>query len=454
MKEIPMTNYNIFVAMPFGTKKANNKRYSIDFDAIYNKAIKPIEEALNIPVNRADEENDSGIIHTLMIERLICTDIVIVDITNENPNVYYELGIRHCARPCTTILIYDKNTRLPFDIQPLRAIPYDLEKGIINDLSAEALKNNLINRIKRVINSEHKCDSLPFALIEGFPKTELDETKLQIYQEIQKQRADFLDKLKNTKTIEELFCIISEMEREEFPYQYLIIELIKSFQSFKAWDALIHFIDNKLDSNLKNLLYVKQQKALAYNQKKNYSDIQTSIVLLQEILREHGDSSETYGLIGSAYKKLAILDKTSLGFKTNLERAILNYKKGFKFDTRDYYTGINLATLLLVKGSEDSLAEMHEIIPIVKYNLELNDYGISTDYWLLATAYELYILTKNYDKAKEVLSWISTLQPLPDKWMIESTMSNLNLIKQVYENKSLPIDWYDEYESLVNKKEI
>ena len=62
--------------------------------------------------------------------------------------------------------------------------------------------------------------------------------------------------------------------------------LRKSFKSFEAWDALIHFIDNKLDSNLKNLLYVKQQKALAYNQKKNYSDIQTSIVLLQEILRE------------------------------------------------------------------------------------------------------------------------------------------------------------------------
>lgn len=426
-----MTNYNIFVAMPFGIKKANNKRYSIDFDAIYNKAIKPAADELEIPIIRADEENDSGIIHTLMIERLVCTDIVIVDITNDNPNVYYELGIRHCARPCTTILIYDKSTRLPFDIQPLRAIPYELKKGIISDSSAETLKNNLVNRIKSVVNSEHKCDSLPFALIDDFPKTELDETKLQIYQEIHKQRADFLDKLKNTKTIDELICIISEMERQEFPYQYLIFELIKSFKSFEAWDDLIHFIDNKLNSALKNLLYVKQQKALAYNKKGDFSDIQTSIVLLQEILREYGDSSETYGLIGSAYKKLAILDKTSVGYKTNLERAILNYREGFKFDTRDYYTGINLATLLLVKGSETSLTEMNEIIPILKYNLELNDYSISADYWLLATAYELYILTKNYDKATEVLGWISTLQPLPDKWTIESTISNLNLIKQV-----------------------
>ena len=439
--------------MPFGTKKANNKRYFIDFNAIYNKAVKPAADELRIPIIRADEENDGGIIHTLMIERLVCTDIVIVDITNENPNVYYELGIRHCARPCTTILIYDKSTRLPFDVQPLRAIPYELKKGIISDSSAEALKNNLVNRIKGVINSEYNCDSLPFALIDDFPKTELDETKLQIYQEHQKQRTNFLGQLRNAKTIDELIGIISEMDSKDFPYQYLIFELIKSFKSFEAWDDLIHFIDNKLNSALKNLLYVKQQKALAYNKKGDFSDIQTSIVLLQEILREYGDSSETYGLIGSAYKKLAILDKTSVGFKPNLERAILNYREGFKFDTRDYYTGINLATLLLVKGSEDSLAEMNEIIPILKYNLELNDYSISADYWLLATAYELYILSKNYDKAKEVLGWISTLQPLPDKWMIESTISNLNLIKQVYGDKSLPIDWYDEYKSLINKKE-
>lgn len=450
-----MTNYNIFVAMPFGTKKANNKRYFIDFDAIYNKAIKPAADELRIPIIRADEENDSGIIHTLMIERLVCTDIVIVDITNENPNVYYELGIRHCARPCTTILIYDKSTRPPFDIQPLRAIPYELEKGVISDSSAEALKNNLVNRIKGVINSEYKCDSLPFALIDDFPKTELDETKLQIYQEHQKQRTNFLDQLRNAKTLDELIGIISEMDSKDFPYQYLIFELIKRFKSFEAWDDLIHFIDNKLNSALKNLLYVKQQKALAYNKKGDFSDIQTSIVLLQEILREHGDSSETYGLIGSAYKKLAILDKTSVGFKPNLERAILNYREGFKFDTRDYYTGINLATLLLVKGSEDSLAEMNEIIPILKYNLELNDYSISADYWLLATAYELYILSKNYDKAKEVLGWISTLQPLPDKWTLKSTLKNLNLIKETYQKEGLPTDWYENFVSLLNnKKEI
>lgn len=448
-----MTNYNIFVAMPFGTKKANNKRYSIDFDAIYNKAIKPAADELKTSIIRADEENDGGIIHALMIERLVCTDIVIADITNDNPNVYYELGIRHCARPCTTILIYDKSTRLPFDIQPLRAIPYELERGRISDLSAEALKNNLINRIKSVTDSEQKCDSLPFALIEDFPRTELNEMKLQIYQERQKQRNDYLDNLKQVKTIVELNDLIDDMVNKSFPFQYLIFELIKSFQKIKAWDELIQFVDTKLDKEVKDLLYVKQQYALAYNKKGQVNDIQTSINLLRDLVKDYGDSSETHGLVGSAYKQLMLRSSSESTYKAYLDRAILNYKAGFDFDSRDYFTGINVATLLLLKNTDESLANMNAILPVLKYNIELNDFEITNDYWLLATAFELYILYQNFDKAMKIFGFICTLNPNPDEWMIESTIGNLALIKRVYETKSLPVDWYDQYKSLVSKKE-
>lgn len=142
-----------------------------------------------------------------------------------------------------------------------------------------------------------------------------------------------------------------------------------------------------------------------------------------------------------------------MGFRTNLKRAILNYREGFKLDSRNYYTGINLATLLLVENTEGSLAEMNDLLPVLKYNIELNDFSKSTDYWLLATAYELYILIKDFDKAKDILGWISTLQPFPDKWELKSTLRNLSLIKEIYQNKSLPVEWYDEYKLLISKKE-
>lgn len=50
-----------------------------------------------------------------------------VDITTLNPNVFYELGVRHALRASVTVLIRKKDTKLPFNIQGLNAIDYDPE---------------------------------------------------------------------------------------------------------------------------------------------------------------------------------------------------------------------------------------------------------------------------------------------------------------------------------------
>lgn len=448
-----MTIKDIFVAMPFGIKQAKTGRYKIDFDRIYDKAIRPATEELGLQVIRADEEQDGGIIHALMIERLICTDIVVVDITNENPNVYYELGIRHCARPYSTILIYDKNIRLPFDIQPLRAIPYELDKGIITEEAAIDLKNKLIERIQNVIHCDYMCDSLPFALIDDFPKTELDDTKLHIYQDLQKQRNIFKSQLEIVENIDNLNSIIKSMQDVNFPFKYLIFEIVKSFQKIKAWNELLDFIHNSLDNEVKNYIYVRQQEALAYNKRGLENDEKTSLRLLEEILKDYGESSETYGLIGSAYKKLAIKFQETISFPSYLEKAINAYRNGFEMDSRNFYTGINLATLLLVQNKNESKEGLIKILPVITYNIELNDFSISDDYWLLATAYELYILNKDFEKAKNVLGIISTLQTQPLSWMYETTLKNLTLIKKVYENTKIKTEWFDMFITVLQIKE-
>ncbi len=446
---------NIFVAMPFGKKKAKGKRYNIDFDLIYNNAIKPAADKLSLNILRADEENDSGIIHALMIERLVCTDIVIVDITNENPNVYYELGIRHCARPYSTILIYDKKTKIPFDIQPLRAIPYELENGIISESSAETLKNGIIERVKHSMQYGYRCDSLPFTLIENFPKTELESQNLSIYQEMHKQKNIFKNQIENINNIEELKNIITEINNIHFQYKYLIYELIECFKKLKAWNDLVDFIENNIEEELKNAIYVKQQLALAYNKRNRVNDELNAIRLLKSIKNNYGESAETYGLLGSAYKSLALKQTTnSITYNSYIEHAIQNYRNGFEFDSREYYPGINLATLLLLKSTSDSLAELEKILPVICYNIELNDFSISNDYWLLASAYELYVLMQEFEKAKNILGFISTLDSKPDEWMLETTIRNLSIIKDEYEKHSISVDWYKNFEQLIQDKEI
>src|ERR671928_221567 len=78
---------------------------------------------------RADEEMTGGVIHKPMFERLIFCKFAVADLTTANANVFYELGVRHAVRPWSTVLLFAEGGRLPFDVAPLRAIPYKLSPG-------------------------------------------------------------------------------------------------------------------------------------------------------------------------------------------------------------------------------------------------------------------------------------------------------------------------------------
>ena len=92
-----------FVIMPFGRKPDAAGRM-VDFDRIYAEIIAPAVEAAGLDGVRADEEQGAGFIHKLMYERILLSEYAIADLTLLNANVYYELGIRHAARPETTVL--------------------------------------------------------------------------------------------------------------------------------------------------------------------------------------------------------------------------------------------------------------------------------------------------------------------------------------------------------------
>jgi hypothetical protein len=76
---------------------------------------------------RADEEMTGGIIHKPMFERLVLCEYAVGDLTTANANVFYELGVRHAVRQWSTVLLFaEGGNQLPFDVAPLRAMPYPL----------------------------------------------------------------------------------------------------------------------------------------------------------------------------------------------------------------------------------------------------------------------------------------------------------------------------------------
>src|SRR5215510_13830602 len=92
-----------FVAMPFGIKSgprgADGKLLdaaleTIDFNRVYKAYIGPALEMAGLEPFRADEEERAGDIIPDMFQELLVADLVVADLTIDNPNVWYELGVR------------------------------------------------------------------------------------------------------------------------------------------------------------------------------------------------------------------------------------------------------------------------------------------------------------------------------------------------------------------------
>jgi len=103
----------VFVVMPFKD----------DLTRSYNEVIKPTLEAEGCIVKRADEFTSHQNILKDIISGIFNADLIIADLTEHNPNVYYELGVAHSLNKPAILLTRDiKN--LPFDLASYRTVPY------------------------------------------------------------------------------------------------------------------------------------------------------------------------------------------------------------------------------------------------------------------------------------------------------------------------------------------
>src|ERR1700756_360900 len=100
-----------FIIRPFGVKKG------IDFDRVERELIDPALTQLKISGRTTGEILEAGNIRTDMFQQLLIADLVIADISSNNANAFYELGIRHALRDRHTFLLRS-STREP---KPRRA---------------------------------------------------------------------------------------------------------------------------------------------------------------------------------------------------------------------------------------------------------------------------------------------------------------------------------------------
>jgi hypothetical protein len=113
-----------FYITPIGEQGSEQRQHA---DLLLGQIVEPaIEElGLNLAVVRADKMTQPGMISQQILQHVLGARLIVADLSFHNPNVFYELAIRHATK-LPTVLISRTAERVPFDIADLRVVRLDM----------------------------------------------------------------------------------------------------------------------------------------------------------------------------------------------------------------------------------------------------------------------------------------------------------------------------------------
>jgi hypothetical protein len=381
-----MAERTCFVIIGFGKKMDYSSGRMIDLDKTYEYIIEPVFKELGFLCFRACDIKHSGVIDVPMYENILKADFVLADISTLNPNVLYELGVRHAVKKNSTLIISEKELKYPFDLGHINIDHYEHLGNAIDFGEVGRFRSFLKEKITKLIK-EPTVDSplytlFPLLNIPTFSEKEIEEIKENIEQD------------------GSLSDIMNDAEDAKNNNDYTkAIELLTKAKELKQ--------DNIL---------VIQRLALATYKSKTPNTID-ALFRAQLILEElHPDSSidlETLGLSGAINKRLF----EELEENEFLKDSLRFYEKGF-YIGNDYYNGINLSYLfncraVIQEEKFEAIADFgnarrirRQIIELCKKIMTIkswNDRDDDDKGWIYQTLAEAYFGVNELDMEKETL---------------------------------------------------
>ncbi|HZT89335.1 MAG TPA: TRAFs-binding domain-containing protein [Stellaceae bacterium] len=429
-----------FVLMPFGLKADENGR-TIDFDAVYREIIAKAIEFADMEPIRADEEQVGGTIHKPMFERLLLCDFAVADLTGANPNVYYELGIRHAIKPRTTALVVCEGVRRPFDVAPLRTWTYQVD-GDGKPLDAD-IKAHEIGELLRSVAHHGGNDSPVFELV--------DFVELPRMSAVAREKTDIFRKhVADTKALKAELDDAVHAGREavhEFAARPMfrdlhlaetgmVINLYLAFRAVEDFAAMVELY-KRMPEPLQRMVMVREQYAFALNRLKRRDEAERE---LKELIQLYGATSENCGLLGRIYKdrwQEAVEKKDLRRARGFLKQALETYLTGFETDWRDTYPGINALTLFESLDAPDPRRD--ELLPVVRYAAQRRARAPAADYWDHATLLEIAVLAGNQDEAFDATD--RALAAAHESFAPRSTANNLRIIREKRAAAGADVEW-------------
>lgn len=418
-----------FMVMPFGTKavlpRPDAAPETIDFDALWNKALSPLLDELGYEPVRADQDTGASIILE-MLERLYFSDLVVADMTIPNGNVYYEIGIRHACKPDGCLLISADWAQVLFDTDQMPRLVYPLSDGSISDNAAASIKNAL--RVKATALAAGR--SPMYQHIPGFPDpNQIDPNRASVIRKQLDDLSAFQARLRTIRLTRDRTqcCEAANALRDDYPAsdtipQSVAMEVAMLLRDCADWQDCIAYID-ALPESIRRLGQLQEQRCLALSKTGNHLE---AIAALEELIDRSGDSSERRGLIGGRYKKMAKEAREgndTATYEDYIDQAISHYEQGMQLDLNDYYPSCNLPRLYRERDEEgdNELAEVAGRVAIMA--CERARARNAQDPWLNPTLLGLAFDAADIATAKRCVK--SVRREGHAAWKLESTLADL-----------------------------
>jgi tetratricopeptide (TPR) repeat protein len=408
-----------FISMPLGVKMRPYTNQAIDFDAVFAKLIEPAVIAAELTPLRWQTVLSAGGPFTQRdaLRAIISSDVMLADVTSLNPNVMYELGIRHAANRGPTVILAVGGESLPFYVSYIPAFFYDPN----HPESAQTLLANALRTAALRSDGSPIYEFFPDLFIELPAELTSDERRARRGQAGhgglgRPLRSRELERITDPRTKDRAEAAARDAAEIQ-PTAF--IDLLKSYRDSGDWDRLIR-AGQSPPPVLERDPRVKQLVALAFTQRGQTGDEDKALEMTQRILAETGGDAETFGIMGRIYKNRY---KRWHG-EDDLRRAIEYYRRGFELQPNDFYAGYNAVTLTSLLPEQDELRKnLGELLLRVKSVLQERLSGGESSYSLSTAAIELAVIERNWDDARASAEQAHALSPRD--WERAASMESL-----------------------------
>ncbi len=300
----PQVRPHAFVIMPFGKKKSADGTMIYDFNAIYSQIIKPALESAGFEAFRADEESTSGDILTDMFQELLLADLCIADLSIDNANVFYELGIRHALRKRGIVHIQAGRSYMPFDVFNVRTIPYHITtEGVPDPAFLEKDRAAISRVVLDTWTSEQETVHSPiFNLLDGLVEPDRKTLRTPLARGFWREYDQWKERVnvaQRQKRIGDILLLTEEIQNPLIK-EDAIGEAGQALRSMDRHELALTQYRKGLEVNPRNMIF-RREEAFSLNRLGRPDE---AIVRIENLLQDMPNDGEAIAYLGRVYKEM------------------------------------------------------------------------------------------------------------------------------------------------------